>query len=250
LENYAVEKMTFLLVDDNADDRALVRRELENAFTGSSFQECSDAAGLGAALARGPFDACVTDYALRWSDGLAVLAAVKARWPDTAVIMFTGTGTQEVAVERMKAGLDDYLVKGPRHYARLPIAVRTAVDRLRTRRAAAELERRFRTLFDRVGIGVYRTDAYGTLLEANPALLRILGVRGLADARNSPHLGALLWDAGVPGSLDLLRDTGDVRTRLAGVQGRTYAVTEVVTREGGRLYVDGIVEERRDPPPA
>jgi len=164
-----------LILDDNASDRELIRRELAREFPEADLVEIVDADGLTRALDAGAFGAAITDYQLRWTDGLAVLRAVKARLPDCPVIMFTATGTQEVAVAAMKAGVDDYIVKAPQHFVRLPAALRNALERaeLRAERRRAEAERArlleqlaaanralaqriadFQTLFDVSPIGV------------------------------------------------------------------------------------------------
>src|SRR5215472_12075144 len=106
-----------VLIDDNPDDRALVLRELEREFAGLSVEHIIDGRGFEALLERGGFDLVVTDYQLRWSDGLYVLKEIKRRYPHVAVIMFTGTGNEEVAVEAMRAGVDEYVIKTPQRLA-------------------------------------------------------------------------------------------------------------------------------------
>ena len=81
----------------------------------------------------------VTDYQMAWTDGLAVLNEAKAQDPLRPVIMFTATATQEIAVEAMKAGLDDYVVKSPSHFVRLRAAALSALDRANVRRREADL---------------------------------------------------------------------------------------------------------------
>jgi PAS domain S-box-containing protein len=129
-----------VIVDDTPDDRLLSIRQLRRDFASLETTEVVDEAELKAVLEQGSFDVVVTDYKIRWIDGLAVLARVKARYPDCPVIMFTATGNEEVAVRAMKASCDDYLIKSPRNYVRLPIAVRAAVERALARRRAASLE--------------------------------------------------------------------------------------------------------------
>jgi signal transduction histidine kinase len=141
--------MRILLIDDNPDDRALARRVLERDLPSVETREIFDAATLDKALEEEPFDLVVTDYRLRWSDGLEVLRRVKEKDADCPVIMFTGTGTEEVAVEAMKSGLDDYIVKSPQHYGRLPLAVRSALAHAQQRRYTASLESRLQALLDR-----------------------------------------------------------------------------------------------------
>jgi signal transduction histidine kinase len=129
-----------LLIDDNPQDRFLVLRELGRVFPDLRAEEVADAGQLAGALAAGEFDLVITDYALGWGNGLDVLTAVKARYPDRPVVFFTGSGNEEVAVAAMKAGLDDYVVKSPRHYLRLMTAVRCALDKAEAQRRAARAE--------------------------------------------------------------------------------------------------------------
>ncbi|MGQ0602593.1 MAG: ATP-binding protein [Anaerolineales bacterium] len=149
--------MHFLLIDDSPDDRAIAQFELKQEFADARFTPVGDAKALAAALPRTDYDLVVTDYELGWTDGLAVLRAVKALAPDCPVIMFTGSGSEEVAVEAMKSGLEDYILKAPKHRRRLPGAARLALDRAAERRdsrqaaeALKESERRFRRLFQSV----------------------------------------------------------------------------------------------------
>jgi PAS domain S-box-containing protein len=134
--------LTVLLVDDNPDDRALVERELKNHIDGVQVEHAGDAEALADAMSRNGFDLVVTDYRLRWSTGTEVLRELKRRFPGKPVIMFTGSGNEEVAVSAMKEGLDDYITKTVKHYPRVPYAVLACVDRARQREQLAQaLER-------------------------------------------------------------------------------------------------------------
>jgi signal transduction histidine kinase/DNA-binding response OmpR family regulator len=132
--------LRIVLIDDNPDDRELAARALRQKLTGVNITEPRSAAALDAVLEQGDFDLIVTDYRFHWSDGLAVLRAAKARDPFCPVVMFTATGTQELAVEAMKEGLDDYVIKASSHFVRLPVAVLGALRRSQERRRLAVLE--------------------------------------------------------------------------------------------------------------
>lgn len=125
--------MRVLLIDDNPDDRALVERELRLRIERVEVRHISDAAGLAEALDAGGFDVAVTDYRLRWTVGIEVLREIKRRHPQVPVIMFTGSGNEEVAVDAMKEGLDDYITKTPKHYPRVPFAVLACFERAHNR---------------------------------------------------------------------------------------------------------------------
>ncbi|MBI4642101.1 MAG: response regulator, partial [Candidatus Tectomicrobia bacterium] len=74
--------LRILLIDDNPDDRALVMRELRREFPDLIVGQITEARSFAQALETGNFDLVITDHQLRWTDGLAVLRAVKTRWPD------------------------------------------------------------------------------------------------------------------------------------------------------------------------
>ena len=169
------DEIRVLLVDDNPEDRVLVIRELRRDFANLQINQVTDAKHFARALESGKGDLVITDYRLRWSDGLAVLRAIKDSWPECPVIMFTGTGSEEVAVEAMKAGLDDYVLKAPSQYARLPGVVRRAFERKTQLQALKEAENRYLKLFNDLPVGLYKTTPAGKILDANPAVVQMLG---------------------------------------------------------------------------
>ena len=126
-------QLRILLVDDNPGDRALAIRALRQEFSDLQVQEVLDQGGLNRALKDRNFDVVITDFQIRWTTGIDVLLAAKARDPNLPVIMFTNTGTEEIAVEAMKLGLDDYVLKRADRYLRLPGAVTRSLNLLRTR---------------------------------------------------------------------------------------------------------------------
>jgi signal transduction histidine kinase len=134
------QPLRILLIDDNQDDRFLTLRELRRKFSDLEVREVLDAQGFEEALDKWEFDLVVTDYQLGWSTGIDLLHAVKSRFPDCPVVMFTNTGNEEIAVEAMKSGLDDYIVKAPNRYVRVPIAVSIALERAESRRAKIQFE--------------------------------------------------------------------------------------------------------------
>lgn len=172
-----------LLIDDNPDDRALVTRELRREFPGVQVLQVSAAPGLAQALEQGGFDLVITDYQLRWTTGLDILHAIRKSYRDCPVVMFTATGSEEVAVEAMKAGLDDYVLKSPKHLPRLAAAVRMAVlhqQETVARRAAQDALTRERDLVARImqtsPAGIVVVDRKGQITYANARAEQVLGL--------------------------------------------------------------------------
>lgn len=105
----ASEKSTILVVDDEKLNLDLISILLRNrgfrALVASSAMEA-----LSIIEAERP-ELAIVDYMMPGMDGFSALKEIKRRYPDTYVIMFTGKGSEEIAVELMKAGASDYILK-------------------------------------------------------------------------------------------------------------------------------------------
>ncbi|MGB9429887.1 MAG: EAL domain-containing protein [Gammaproteobacteria bacterium] len=166
----ASSRCRLLLVDDNPDDRALVARELRKDMQELAITEALDKAALDQALKAGGFDLVITDFQLRWITGLEVLRLVKSRCSDLPVIMFTGTGTEEVAVEAMRLGLSDYILKSPRHMQRLRRSVHAALARAGEAQARQRAENMLGDALQYMEDGFLLFDADDKLIVSNDKL--------------------------------------------------------------------------------
>ena len=170
-----MSQLKILIIDDNASDRKLALREIKKLFSQLRYREIIDEADLNNALKLNKFNLVITDYQIRWITGLEILRRVKEKRPDCPVIMFTGTGSEEIAVSAMKAGLDDYVIKTPKHYVRLAAAVRSAWERSQDREALQEFKETYYRFFEQVPLGLYRLNPLGEIIEANSTLAKMLG---------------------------------------------------------------------------
>lgn len=230
------DELHTLIVDDNPDDRALVIRELRKAFPNLRAVEVADQKAFAKALESGVFDLVITDFQLYWTNGLHVLSSVKSRWPDCPVVMFTGTGSEEVAVEAMKGGLDDYVLKSPQHYARLHSAAKTALKVAHQKLQLKQAEARYSVLFASVPVGLYRAAPEGAILDANPAFVEML---------RYPNKGTLLA-VGMPA---LYLDTEDFRKWHGRMEENGVArnfEARLRTYDGEPLWVENSARATRD----
>jgi PAS domain S-box-containing protein len=240
--------LRILLIDNNPDDRALAIRELRHAFPEMQLTEVGTASQFERVLADFLFDAVITDYQLHWSDGLTILRTIKAQSPNCPVIMFTNTATQETALQAMKAGLDDYVIKSPNHYVRLPAAVETALERIAAKQQSASLQARVQTLLNQLDVGVYRLTSDGALLEGNAAFLRLLGLGSLTEIPASQTLEPYFQPPDYAELLTQLKQNGEVRDReiqLRCADGRTrwVKISKTFTRTNNVTIIDGLVED-------
>lgn len=235
-----------LLIDDSPDDRALIMRELRREFPGLQVEEVIEAQRFNYVLNTGNFDIAIIDYCLRWTDGLTVLDELKSRYPNCPVIMFTNSGNEEIAVEAMKAGLDDYITKSARHYARLPMVVQASLkrnqDKMRhkqTKAALWESQERFRLLVESVkDYAIFTLDSNGYITSWNPGAVGILGYQ---EAEIIGQHGSCLF---TPEDRRKGEDKKELQTAVA--EGRAEDERWHLRKNGERFWASGIVTPLRD----
>jgi signal transduction histidine kinase len=131
-------RVRVLVVDDDDVDRMAVRRSLRASGIDADVVEVGDARGALEALRTSTFDCALFDFRMPGSDGLELLRQVRADGVMTPVIMLTGFGDEQTAVELMKAGAADYLPKNSLTPDRLAQSLRAV---LRLRQAEVEAGR-------------------------------------------------------------------------------------------------------------
>ncbi len=98
-----------LIVDDDPSVGRVLQALLKQSGVDAEYVSSGPAALE--ALARRPHDALVTDLYMGEMDGMALLQRVRAQWPDLPVVMMSGQGTVALAVEAMKLGASDFVLK-------------------------------------------------------------------------------------------------------------------------------------------
>jgi DNA-binding NtrC family response regulator len=119
---------SILIVDDDLRLRQLVRDTLIEG--GFSPEVCGDGREAAQILAERPVDMVITDLMMPYFDGMEILEKAKLANPDCLVILITGYGTVESAVEAIKKGAWDYVQK-PFEPDELLLIVQRAVEHLR-----------------------------------------------------------------------------------------------------------------------
>ena len=186
-----------LHLEDSAIDAELVSANLERSGFGEAIHLVGTRAAYVLALQGQDFDLILADYVLPDFDGLTALALARELAPTTPFIFVSGTMGEEAAVEAVKQGATDYIVK--QRLARLPIAVRRALDdaharagQRRTLVALRESEARLRLALEAGRLGTWEFDLRSNVLTASTHFQAAFGHEGeqtftYSDLRNAIH---------------------------------------------------------------
>src|SRR3984885_2666040 len=117
--------LNILHLEDNPTDSALIQSTLEAGGITCATTCVQTHDEFVAALERGDIDLILSDFSLPTFDGLSALKVAHARWPAIPLIFVSGTLGEERAVDSLKSGATDYVLKG--HLSRLAPAVRRAM---------------------------------------------------------------------------------------------------------------------------
>jgi two-component system sensor histidine kinase/response regulator len=162
-----------LMVEDSADDAELTARALRRSGCELTFERVETPEAMHAALLQEKWDLVIADYSMPHFNGIAALRLLQEQGLDLPFILVSGTVGEDVAVEAMKCGAGDYVLKN--NLVRLPLAVERELRDFEMRGARKYAENLYSNLVERVPVGLFRTLPGGAIAEGNPALIEMLG---------------------------------------------------------------------------
>lgn len=172
----SVKSISIMLAEDSEDDALLLIRFLrENGYDPDyvrvfSHGQCNDA------LDKKEYDLIIADYSMPQFTALNVLEIVRERGIDTPLIVVSGTMGEDAAVDTMRAGASDYIMKG--NFRRLIPAIERELQESKIRKAhrrAKKVNQLLSTAFEQAAETVVITDTKGVIEYANPAFQNISG---------------------------------------------------------------------------
>jgi two-component system cell cycle sensor histidine kinase/response regulator CckA len=224
-----------LLVEDSATDAKLVIRELERSGLHVECERVESAEAMRAALTERTFGIVISDWSMPKFSALGALAVLKEVEPDLPFIIVSGTIGEETAVEAMRAGARDYVLKDK--LGRLGPAVERElrehqehVARRGAEAALRESERRFRRLAESGIIGIAVADVDGNVLEANDAYLNLVGY-----SRDELASGAIRWKDLTPPEFLSLTERAAEQLKASGAA--LPFETETLRKDGSRASI-------------
>ena len=185
----------------------------------------------------------ISDYSLPQFDGMTALLLKNEIDRSIPFILVTGSINEEIAVESMKAGADDYVIK--QNLSRLGQSIVSALknkemikEKELAERMLKESEERFRMLFDKAPIGYQSLDTDGKIIEVNEAWLEIFGYS------HNEVIGRWFGDFIAPDFVERFRERFPLFKKL----GSIHSEFEMVKKDGTEMIAafDGRIGHKAD----
>ncbi|WLT31246.1 PAS domain S-box protein [Geothrix sp. PMB-07] len=247
--------MRLLVIEDSEADFLLVRRNLKQHGVEADYHRVDNLQDLELALDAGGWDAILSDYNVPGMDFRASLALLKQRVPDLPVILVSGSIGEEMALDLLRSGLSDFVLKdrptrlaGALHHS-LEAAQVLKAQRI-AEAALLESESRFAIMFrsNPLGIGVSKfSDA--KFVEVNEALLELLQMsREDLIGQTAVEAGLFLYPGDRDRMIAQVKERGRVRNFQFQFRGRDGALRDMLMSGerillGGEAYLLGMVSD-------
>lgn len=150
------QSIRVLHLEDDPSDAELIQRKLKTEGFACDIVVANAKEKFESALAETEFDLMLTDYNLRDYDGMAALKLARTKQPATPVIVISGTLSEEEAVECLKAGATDYVLK--HRLQRLGAAVTRALNETEEHRRRQQAEEALRISESRLKLALEASD--------------------------------------------------------------------------------------------
>ena len=162
-----------LIVEDKAHDADLAKYEIRKTLSDCEFQVAETRDGFIEALETFQPDVILSDYTLPHFDGMKALKLTLHHAPMTPLIIWTGSISEDVAVDCVKAGANNYILKD--NLRRLGPAILHALEEKELLVARKQAEQKYQSIFENAMEGIFQSSPQGRFLNLNPAMARLYG---------------------------------------------------------------------------
>jgi PAS domain S-box-containing protein len=200
--------LRILNLEDNLADAELNEAMVSARWPHSKFMRVETRADFIAALEQKPFDLIFSDFTMPSFDGREALSIAREKCPGTPFIFVSGTIGEDMAIETLKNGATDYVLKHRlmRLIPAVERALREAGERAECERAELamrESEHKYREVFESLDAAAFLTDEItGKIIDTNRGAESMLGCgRGEILGRNQSHFLTVPEEAKATGTL-------------------------------------------------
>jgi PAS domain S-box-containing protein len=174
--------LRILHLEDNPNDVELIRETIISQGIDVEMVVADTRPDFVSALEKGKYDLILADYTLPSFDGLSALDIVREKFSHLPFIFVTGTMGEEKAVETLKRGATDYVLKNnlSRLVPSIMRALREAqehIDRKKAQEALEDGEKKYRTIVENINDALYIHDFMGNIIDVNENACKMLGYK-------------------------------------------------------------------------
>ncbi len=182
-------KIAILLIEDDNDDIYLLKESLaKTTYAGSQLLVISRLGEINQPhILSQPVTLILLDLNLPDKRGIELFRAVKAAFPDTAIVIITGLDDKGIALQTLREGAQNYLVKSDVNFSELEQTIRFAIERNAILLKLKYSELRFRSLVEHIHDGITLTDAAGNFYKS-PKPDKLLGWKSGAIRDRKPTI--------------------------------------------------------------
>lgn len=187
------------MVEDSPDDAELLLRTLRSGGYDPQYVRVETAEEMREALAEKSWDLVISDFSLPHFSAPHALTTLQESGIDIPFIIVSGAIGEETAVENMRAGAHDFVVKGS--LARLVPAIERELRDANVRReqregveALRKSEEKYRSLFEELKEAVFMSTVDGKLLDCNPAFVELMGYPSKEEMLKLDNMRSLYSD--------------------------------------------------------
>jgi len=227
-----MKKLRILNLEDNPNDSDLIKETLEDEGIECEITRVETGEDFLAACDKGGFDLILSDFNLPSYDGLSALAIAREKCPDLPFIFVSGKMGEDVAVESLKSGATDYILKN--NFKRLVPSVRRALKEMELRAerrqkedALRESEEKYRDLVENINEIIYTIDVKGTITYISPQVYSVLGYT------QSEFVGRLFSEVIYPEDLPFIAE--QFKKRLSGIV--EPAEYRLISKSGEAIWI-------------
>lgn len=249
------QTLRILHLEDNSVDADMVKSMLEADGIACDIKRVWDEPSFRSALDQEKFDLIISDYSMPSFNGLSALDISRQNYPDIPFVLVSGTLGEEAAVQSLRSGATDYILKD--RLSRLSAAIHRVLNEAqeRTRRRAVEEQiREQAALLDAAQDAIYVHSLTGRILYWNQSAERIFGwTNAEAVGENSGNLlwpDPQLWETVQQALLETGHWFGELTQKTRGgyeivVQSRRTLLRDDQNRPKSVLVINTDVTERK-----
>jgi PAS domain S-box-containing protein len=167
-------ELNILHLEDNENDAELVRNELETEQVEFSYKRVDNENDFISSISGNDYDIIISDFSLPSYNGLAALEKAVEIQPQTPFILVSGTLGEDAAVESMKKGATDYVLKN--RLKKLVPTIRRAIEEVKEKKRRHLAENRFGNLIEAAQDMILTLSSAGRIVSLNKAFETITGL--------------------------------------------------------------------------